>query len=222
MTFNTVVNDMIELCENNLKSSCNGYLNVHQQMQDMMNSLFLDGEVFYTKQGNEFIKSWIQALDGAFTTMQTFNTELFDEMKKPSLMFNTTIGNMWRQFGLATLDETRTLHDQIEQLKIQLTEFQKRNSIREIEKQLEKNKGELVVKEDLKPFDKAFTDLRDTMDSVGDMDALRLTVAQLEKDLGKYMDEIAQVKELVGQINPKISNLATSIDRLANYAGDPR
>jgi polyhydroxyalkanoate synthesis regulator phasin len=163
------------------------------------------------------IDDWKKAFDNALVAMQTSHGKLLDEMK-PEQLFKKNIEEMWRQLGLANRDETHALKDRLEQLQAQIESFQKQHQMSEITGQLERD-GKFVVKEDLKPFEKAVAGLKDTVNAMGDVENLRQTVTQLGNDLGTYKDDIAHVKELVGQINPKLSALTAAIDRLSKPAG---
>lgn len=216
MAFSRVVDEMMDFYETSMNSYTDACLNVHQQMQDLMNSMLPGLSDYNGQQGNRLLSDWKKAVDNALVAMQTSRGKLLDEMK-PEQLFKKNIEEMWRQLGLANLGETNTLKDRLEQLKAQIESFQKQNQISDIARQLESD-GAFVVKEDLKPVEKAVADIKDTVDSIGDVENLRHTVTQLENDLGNYKDDIAHVKELVAQINPKLSALTAAIERLSHPA----
>ncbi len=215
MMFTTVMDDLMDDCHANLKQAYCGYLDIHQQMNDLMISLLpgMDGREM--PWGTALIQDWFGALDKAFVALQSFHSELLDDVS-PDKLFKKDLQNLWRQFGFAGLEETRALRDRLHQVETQLVDLKKQDRIREITEHLE-NSGKFLAKDALAPFEKALSNLKETMTDTNDVETLRLTVSRLENDLGEYMDEIDQVKTLVGRIQPEISKLADAIDQMASH-----
>lgn len=217
MTFKTPMDEVIDFYRNSLKRSYDSYLSTQQQIQNLGNFLIPGMNIFETEPAKSLFQDLTKSFDNMLGTLQSLHTDLFDKMK-PDTIFKANIEDVWGQLGVASQDETRMLSHQVERLKMQLAEFQNQDRMDEIEGKLE-SKGKFALREDLKPLEAAFADLRHAIDSIGDVKALRLKLTQVEKDLGQYMGEVAQVKSLVAQIHSDLSKLATAIDGLSDHIG---
>lgn len=217
MAFNTPMDEMIDFYKSNMKRSYDHYLSVQQQIQNLGSFLLPGMNAFETEPAKRLFQDLTASFDNMLNTLQSLHTDMFDKMK-PDTVFKKNIEDIWDQLGVARLDETRMLGQQLERLKIKLSEYQNQDRTDEIESKLESN-GKLALKEDLKPFEAAFADLRSALDSIGDVEALRLKLTQVEKDLSRYMSEVAQIKGLAAQINSDIAKLTTAVDGLSEQIG---
>ena len=217
MAFSTVVDEMMDFYGNSMKSYCDGCLDVHQQVLDCINDLLPGSSVFHTEQGDLLHQEWTKTFGSIISAMQKMHADLLEEMK-PDRIFKTNIEDMRRQFGLASLEETGILLDQVDNLKAQIADLRSQNRIGEIVHELERN-GRFAAQDDLRPLKESLSDLNRRIESVGDVDSLQETVSHLENDLSNYMDEITQIKQLVAKINPKISILGDAIERLSGRMG---
>ena len=218
MNFNTVVNEMMEFCENSVERYYNGWFAVNEQLQELAAGMLpgmMGGDEDHKKM---VLDQWAKAFGGILCAFKSYHVELFNEMN-PDRIFKQNIEAFWHHAGIARQEETRMLKDQLEHLEAQLAEYLKQDRDAEAAKHLEES-GTFVLKDDIRPFEEALSGFDDLLERVQDVDNLRTTVTQLKQDMRQYLDEIGQVKKLVAQITPQLSTLTTAIEKLSNLAGN--
>lgn len=130
------------------------------------------------------------------------------EFKK---LVDQVVDEMWRNFRLPSLEEITRLHERLNLLESHLVTLQERDWAQEVTTVLEKRN--LVARDDLKPLKKALADVEKQV-----ADASKKITAEVEAKVISLTKELAQIKEAVAQMDPKLGSLAATCERLAAQA----
>jgi DNA repair exonuclease SbcCD ATPase subunit len=180
--------------------------------------------------GKTLMMTWTDLSDQYFHWWQAATTRYLELFKQEpvflrgfgftmerSLEFKKLMDQMmdeaWRNLRLPSLEEITRLQERLNLLESRLVALQERDLSQEVWASLEKR--ELATRKDLKPLEKALTDINKHLPDPGEMSQMREGLAQITANALNLPEELAGINEALAQLGAKLEALVTFVDKLA-------
>jgi DNA repair exonuclease SbcCD ATPase subunit len=132
------------------------------------------------------------------------------EFKK---LMDQMMDEAWRNLRLPSLEEITRLQERLNLLESRLVALQERDWSQEVWASLEKR--ELATRKDLKPLEKALTDINKRLPDPVEMSQMREGLAQIAANALDLPEELAGINEALAQLGAKLEALVPFVDKLA-------